>query len=620
MKTGAKLLTWASFSLVLLCGGVVPAQDRSATPPSTSATVYVFRPHPFLEGGGMTRPLIFVNDYLAATMERSTYVSVVVPPGPVVITAASPTRPAGFKVGPPEKPNDGESLRTRSAAQAELERVDQPTKPPDQVKLGQTIVIPASGIEISLTKVALAGGTYEGMRPYNRAAKPENDGVLAIVGRIVKGKPDVFWPTEKWVTDEKGQRNAKEDMAAMSEGGMSKGRGFTLFFNVPKTSRKLVLHLGDAVAIDLAPFLQARETAQRISTATIDQSPKASTTTTSTPPPDTTPARYGAAKLEYEGVYVSEIHGSGSSKYHGFLRFYPEGSVIQISSTGEPEALQKWFTKDNSLVSRGMVTIMGDQVSFSCASTRGLVDYAGKIDGDHLRLDTYSHINQTRTSQVFTFVRWNAELRTGEDISQTAKSALPQAETSAQKAPGNLVAGLHPVTETQGKSAHDLSLVLIDMDSKRPVSSARITLAPKKEKSQEDERIDEDECTIHSSLAGLSDERGEVNIQNVDPGEYVVIQILSENTRPELEGKVVTWGRTPSNPRFQLSLGPAFVTHGSLVILNGAMTISNGYMEADGLGIRTTATGRLLSVSVPSSGRAPIRIEIPNPAKSTPAK
>lgn len=178
-----------------------------------------------------------------------------------------------------------------------------------------------------------------------------------------------------------------------------------------------------------------------------------------------------------------------------------------------------------------------------------------------------------------------------------------------------------PQNMPQKQLLGNLSLVLIDMDSKKPVTAARITLAPKKErKYQKDEGIDEDECMIDTSLTGLSDERGEVHIQNVNLGEYVVIQMLSENTKPELKGKVVTWGRTPTNAQFQLSLGPARVSHGTLAIVDGALVITNGYMEADGLGIRTTATGRLLTVSVPGSGRAPIRIEIPNPAKSTPAK
>jgi hypothetical protein len=177
------------------------------------------------------------------------------------------------------------------------------------------------------------------------------------------------------------------------------------------------------------------------------------------------------------------------------------------------------------------------------------------------------------------------------------------------------------MSQNTPQKQRDLSIVLIDMDSKKPVPGARITLAPKKErKYQKDEGIDEDECVIDTSLTGLSDERGEVHIQNVDPGEYVVIQILSENTKPQLNGKVVTWGRNPTNAQFQLSLGPALVSHGTLAIVDGALVVTDGYMEADGLAIRTTPTGRLLTVSVPISGRAPIRIEIPNPAKRTPAK
>ena len=124
---------------------------------------------------------------------------------------------------------------------------------PSRVELGQKIAISASGIEISLQKVAVTGGSYEGMRPLNPDGKPENDGVVAIIGTVIKGKPAVLWTTDMWITDENGQRNAKRDMASTA-----KGRGFTLLFNVPKSSRKLVLHFGDAVAIDLAPFLQVR--------------------------------------------------------------------------------------------------------------------------------------------------------------------------------------------------------------------------------------------------------------------------------------------------------------------------------------------------------------------------
>jgi hypothetical protein len=171
-----------------------------------------------------------------------------------------------------------------------------------------------------------------------------------------------------------------------------------------------------------------------------------------------------------------------------------------------------------------------------------------------------------------------------------------------------------PVAEAQAKPARDLSLVLIDMDSKQPVTAARIALAPKtKDK-------DRDECTIDNSLTGLSNERGEVHLENVEAGEYIIIQVLSDKIEPKLQGKVVSWGRSPTDVQFTLSLGPALVTHGTMAIVDGALVITNAYMEASGLAMRTDAGGRLLTVRVPGSGRVPIRMEIPGPKKSAPAK
>lgn len=154
-----------------------------------------------------------------------------------------------------------------------LQTTTSPTLSPVQVKLGQTITVPELGIEIILTKAEVTGGKYPiprskvqimkgemefssggidrgGMRPRNRSGKPENDGVLAIIGKVTKGKTEVFWTIDQWITDEKEHRNAKDDMASLSE-----GREFTLLFNVPKNSRILWLHLGNSVSIDLAPFL-----------------------------------------------------------------------------------------------------------------------------------------------------------------------------------------------------------------------------------------------------------------------------------------------------------------------------------------------------------------------------
>jgi hypothetical protein len=101
------------------------------------------------------------------------------------------------------------------------------------------------------TKIVSVGTDKRIMvRPWSQTAKPENDGVLCIAGRIEKGKPDLFWSVDSWISDDKGQKNDSGDKA-----GLSDGREFTLLFNVPRNSQKLSLHLGDALAIDLAPFL-----------------------------------------------------------------------------------------------------------------------------------------------------------------------------------------------------------------------------------------------------------------------------------------------------------------------------------------------------------------------------
>jgi hypothetical protein len=141
---------------------------------------------------------------------------------------------------------------------------------PRQVNLSQTIAIPASGTKVSLKKVALTAGSYEGMRPFNAAAKPQNDGVLAVVGMVVAGKADGLSASEIWLTDDKGQRNAKADMVMMS-----KGKEFTLLFNVPLTAQKIVLHFGDAVAIDLAPFLQPAPAGSSLAQPVPNESPAA---------------------------------------------------------------------------------------------------------------------------------------------------------------------------------------------------------------------------------------------------------------------------------------------------------------------------------------------------------
>ena len=175
----------------------------------------------------------------------------------------------------------------------------------------------------------------------------------------------------------------------------------------------------------------------------------------------------------------------------------------------------------------------------------------------------------------------------------------------------------------QEQLRHEFFAVLIDTESKKPVPSARVILAPKKE--------GKPECTIDTSLTAVSNNSGEVRIPNVGPGEYVVFYNLSGSLKPELKRKVVIYGG-PHDPRYHSALAesvcPCIVTKGgSLVIFDGGPSIANGGFESkEELDIRmtTTAEGALQTVRVPGAGSAPIKIEIitglprPSPPQGTP--
>jgi len=115
------------------------------------------------------------------------------------------------------------------------------------------------------------------------------------------------------------------------------------------------------------------------------------------------------ATLKYDGVYMSSKEDSDDESSWTYLRFYPDGDVIAVGSTGQPEDIRKWFSKEHTDLSRGKVTVKGKRIFFSTVSAQGAVDYTGEVDRDHLHLDCLSHINQYRGRDVYVFVKWRAE-------------------------------------------------------------------------------------------------------------------------------------------------------------------------------------------------------------------
>lgn len=180
----------------------------------------------------------------------------------------------------------------------------------------------------------------------------------------------------------------------------------------------------------------------------------------------------------------------------------------------------------------------------------------------------------------------------------------------------------------QKQSRPEFLAVLTDTASKKPVTSARIILAPKKEGKLE--------CMIDTALTGLSNERGEVRIPNVGPGEYVVFYNLSASIYPGLQGKVVNYdpeeGQSSSGPAnftaLRPSLGQLMAPKGAVIGSNrqGRLVFVSGYifsLDFD-LAMIVAPEGELMTVRMPGSGPAPLKLEIntdlpkPNPPQGAP--
>jgi hypothetical protein len=93
-------------------------------------------------------------------------------------------------------------------------------------------------IEFTVQSVEIHKGGYPlGMfsgAPSNPQKDSSYDGVLGIELTLTKGNVETFSKLEKYLVNEKGERNVKEDMM-----GLSDAPKYTILFNVPMSARKI---------------------------------------------------------------------------------------------------------------------------------------------------------------------------------------------------------------------------------------------------------------------------------------------------------------------------------------------------------------------------------------------
>jgi TonB family protein len=119
------------------------------------------------------------------------------------------------------------------------------------------------------------------------------------------------------------------------------------------------------------------------------------------PAPATAQAPVAAPQVRVDGLYHSR---DPQRRGDSFLRFYPDGSVLVVASTGSPIQVLKWLVPGAAQAGKGQYRIDGDALAFEETSTSGRVDYAGTIAGTTLDLQVTSRINGHQSRRQYVFV------------------------------------------------------------------------------------------------------------------------------------------------------------------------------------------------------------------------
>ena len=111
-------------------------------------------------------------------------------------------------------------------------------------------------------------------------------------------------------------------------------------------------------------------------------------------------------ELDYDGYYVSIPDSNTMSMFKYYLRFYPDGTVIGVTTAGKPSNLIPWFKKENKTPSKGKYMLTDSTIKFSMTSEQGDVNYEGKLTADNkLVLRVKSLINKYEGKEEYGFLK-----------------------------------------------------------------------------------------------------------------------------------------------------------------------------------------------------------------------
>lgn len=109
-------------------------------------------------------------------------------------------------------------------------------------------------------------------------------------------------------------------------------------------------------------------------------------------------------KLSYDGYY--RTLADTLNPFSFYLRFYPDGTVISVSTAGNPNNLKPWFKKDHKTPAKGTYVMKDTVITFALKSPEGEVLYNGVyLPDNRLFLTVKSLINKYEGKEEYFFMK-----------------------------------------------------------------------------------------------------------------------------------------------------------------------------------------------------------------------
>jgi hypothetical protein len=104
-----------------------------------------------------------------------------------------------------------------------------------------------------------------------------------------------------------------------------------------------------------------------------------------------------SSTIRFDGVYGASIQTPAGWRVKKqlflYFRFYPDGSVVSLLSTGTPIEVAKFIRRNLEESGNGTYSISGDRLHFRVTTPHGSVIYTGRLHGDSLALRSYGSIS-----------------------------------------------------------------------------------------------------------------------------------------------------------------------------------------------------------------------------------